>query len=133
MSRKVLPSSLALSILLSVPLWISAQDSPTPGTKELQHAKLVSVEAHTEGRPFDWVARGAIAIYDQYPFHDLTLALNGMTYTVRYESQTGYYPAAWKPGSTIAVRMGHGRLYLLRYDGDEVPASLIRRQSLHHR
>ena len=83
MSRKVLPSSLALSILLSVPLWISAQDSPPPGNNELQNAKLVSVETHAEGRPFDWVGRGAIPIYDQYPFHDLTLALNGMTYTVR--------------------------------------------------
>jgi hypothetical protein len=133
MPRKVLPGSLALSILLSVPLWISAQDSPPPATSPLQNAQLVSVEGHTEGRPFDWVARGAIPIYDRYPFHDLTLELNGMRYTVRYESQTGYYPAAWKPGNTIPVRVGHGRLYLLRYDGDEVPASLIRRERLHHR
>jgi hypothetical protein len=120
-----------IAILLIAPLWIEAQDkSAPPATGELQTAKIVSVHSHEEGRAFDWVARGAIPIYDRYPFYDLGLELNGVHYTVRYETQTGYYPAAWKPGSSIQVRAGRGRLYLLRYDGEAVPADIVRRGDL---
>jgi hypothetical protein len=116
------------TFLLTTPLWIAAQDKPAPAGSELQNAKIVSVHAHEEGRAFDWVARGAIPIYDRYPFYDLNLDLSGAHYTVRYETQTGYYPAAWQAGSSIQVRVAHGRLYLLRYDGEEVAANIIRRE-----
>jgi hypothetical protein len=117
------------AILVALPLWVLAQSRPGEGS-ELQAGKILSVQAHEEGRPFDWIGRSAIPIYDHYPFYDLTVALNWKTYVVRYESQTGYFPAAWKPGSVLQVRLGRGRLYLVRYDGEEVPASIIR-TSLH--
>lgn len=118
------------AVLIALALPVFAQDRPAPSpNRELQTAKIVSVQPHEEGRAFDWIGRGAIPIYDRYPFYDLSLDLNGKSYTVRYESQTGYYPAAWKEGSTIQVRTGRGRLYLSRYDGEEVPASIIRTSS----
>jgi hypothetical protein len=116
------------TILLAAPLWIAGQDKPAPAGSELQNAKIISVQAHEEGRAFDWVARGAIPIYDRYPFYDLSLDMSGAHYTVRYEAQTGYFPAAWKPGNGIQVRVAHGRLFLLRYDGEEVAANIIRRE-----
>lgn len=120
--------TLWFATLLAAPLLIAAQEqqaSPVGG--ELQTAKIISVQAHAEGRAFDWVARGAIAIYDRYPFYDLVVDLAGMTYTVRYESQTGYYPAAWKAGNSVQVRVARGKLYLLRYDDVEVPAAIVHR------
>ena len=124
-----------LAILFALSLSISAQEAPaSAGSGELQTAKIVSVLAHEEGRAFDWLTAGLalVPVYDGYAFYDLTIELNRSRYIVRYESQTGYYPAAWKPGSTVQVRVGRGRLYLLRYDGEQVPASIVRRESLDH-
>ena len=99
-----------------------------------QTGKILAVEPHEEGRAFDWVRGGLtlIPLYDHYPFYDITIQSGGKNYVVRYETQTGYYPTAWKPGSTIQVRLGRGRLYLLRYDGEEVAASILRRESSPH-
>ena len=100
----------------------------------LQTGNILCVEMHGEGRAFDWV-RGCLAlipVYDHYAFYDITIQWRGKNYVVRYETQTGYYPAAWKPGNPIQVRPGHGRLYLLRYDGVEVPASIVHESSVRH-
>ena len=99
----------------------------------LQTGNILSVEKHGEGRAFDWVRGGLalIPVYDHYAFYDITIQWRGKNYVVRYETQTGYYPAAWKPGNPIPVRQGHGRLYLLRY-GEEVPASIVHESSVRH-
>jgi hypothetical protein len=100
----------------------------------LQTGNILSVEKHEEGRAFDWVRGGLalIPVYDHYAFYDITIQSSGDNYVVRYETQTGYYPAAWKPGNPIQVRQGHGRLYLLRYDGEQVPASIVHQSSVRH-
>ena len=100
----------------------------------LQTGNILSVEKHGEGRAFDWVRGGLalIPVYDHYAFYDITIQWSGNNYVVRYETQTGYYPAAWKPGNPVQVRQGHGRLYLLRYDGEQVPASIVHQSSVRH-
>jgi len=100
----------------------------------LQTGNILCVEMHGEGRAFDWVRGGLalIPVYDHYAFYDITIQWRGKNYVVRYETQTGYYPAAWKPGNPIPVRQGHGRLYLLRYDGEEVPASIVHDSLVRH-
>ena len=100
----------------------------------LQTGNILSVEKHEEGRAFDWVRGGLalIPVYDHYAFYDITIQWSGNNYVVRYETQTGYYPAAWKPGNPVQVRQGHGRLYLLRYDGEQVPASIVHQSSVRH-
>jgi hypothetical protein len=127
-------------ILLALTLPASGQqglgDSASgPATiSRLQTGDILSVEKHGEGRAFDWVSGGLalIPVYDHYAFYNITVRLSGKNYVVRYETQTGYYPAAWKPGNPIQVRPGHGRLYLLRYDGVEVPASIVHESSVRH-
>ena len=123
---------LLLAVVAATTLSVSSQPGPAPRGGELQNGTILAVQPHEEGRAFDWVTRSAIPIYDHYPFFDLTIRSGDKTYVVRYESQTGYYPAAWKPGNTIQLRSGHGRLYLLRYDGEEVPAGILRTYSDHH-
>jgi hypothetical protein len=125
-------------ILLALTLPAFAQEGPGEGASgpatisRLQTGNILSVEQHGEGRPFDWVRGGLalIPVYDHYAFYDITIQLSGRNYVARYETQTGYYPAAWKPGNPIHVRQGHGRLYLLRYDGEEVPASIVHESSV---
>jgi hypothetical protein len=127
-------------ILMALSLPALAQVSPgdtasnPPTHAALQTGKILSVEKNGEGRAFDWVRGGlaSIPVYDHYPFYDITIQVSRKNYVVRYETQTDYYPAAWKPGSSIQVRLGHGRLYLLRYDGVEVPASILHESTVHH-
>jgi hypothetical protein len=123
---------LVLAAIAGAGLPAVSQQGPAPRSSELQPGKILAVQPHEEGRAFDWVTRSAIPIYDHYPFYDLTIRSGDKIYIVRYESQTSYYPSAWKPGSTIQVRPEHGRLYLLRYDGVEVPAGILRTSSDHH-
>ena len=133
-----LPGIILILMALSLPAL--AQVSPggpasnSPTHAALQTGKILSVEKHGEGRAFDWVRGGlaSIPVYDHYPFYDIAIQLGSRNYVVRYESQTDYYPAAWKAGSPIQVRLGHGRLYLLRYDGVEVPASIVQESSVRH-
>jgi hypothetical protein len=131
------PGIILIVLVLSLPT--SAHErrgdgSPNPATTTLQTGNIVSVEKHGEGRAFDWVRGGLalIPVYDHYPFYAITVQVGGKNYVVRYETQTDYYPAAWEPGSPIQVRLGHGRLYLLRYDGVEVPASIVHESSVSH-
>jgi hypothetical protein len=127
-------------ILLALALPAFAQKDPGDRASGLatisglQTGNILSVEKHGEGRAFDWVRGGLalIPVYDHYAFYNITIQLSGKNYGVRYETPTGYYPAAWKPGNPIQVRQGHGRLYLLRYDGEEVPASIVHQSSVRH-
>ena len=131
------PSSwiIALSLVLLVSSQASRSESlaGSKHTDAQQTATIVAVQKHSEGRVFDWVRAGLnpIPLYDNYPFYDMTIQVEKKTFVVRYEAQTDYFPSAWKPGSTITVRVVKGRMYLLRYDGGEVPVSILTRSSSH--
>jgi len=85
-------------------------------TDDVLTAKVVAVKAYERGRIAYW--EGRVAIYDGYPFYDITLSLGQKKYVVRYESLTGFYPSSWKVGREIHVRMpGKGKMYLI--DGAE--------------
>jgi hypothetical protein len=62
----------------------------------------------------------------------MTIRVEKKTFVVRYEAQTDYFPSAWKAGTSLTVRLAHGRMYLLRYDGVEVPVSILTRSSSPH-
>src|SRR5438034_7514830 len=77
-------------------------------TDDVQTAKVLAVKAHERGRIAYW--EGRVAIYDGYPFYDITLSLGQKKYIVRYESLTGFYPSSWKVGREIQVRLpGKGK------------------------
>ena len=91
-------------------------------TDDVQTAKVVAVKAHERGRIAYW--EGRVAIYDGYPFYDITLSLGQKKYVVRYESLTGFYPPSWKVGREIQVRMpGKGKMYLIN-GAEEVLAGI---------
>jgi hypothetical protein len=125
---------LALTLPALAPEGLGDSASGPATISRLQTGNILSVEQHGEGRAFDWIRGGLalIPVYDHYAFYDITIQWSGNLYVVRYEAQTGYYPAAWKPGNPIQVRPGHGRLYLLRCDGVEVPASIVPESSVRH-
>lgn len=124
---------------LSLMLLISSQASRSealPGSKHAdgrQTATIMAIQKHSEGRAFDWVKAGLnpVPLYDNYPYYDMTIRVEKTRFVVRYEAQTGYFPSAWKAGSSVTVRLAHGRMYLLRYDGIEVPVSILTRSSSH--
>jgi hypothetical protein len=117
--------------LLSFPFAMFSQEK-TFRSQTLETARILGVVEYAEGRPFDWVARTPARVYDGYPFYDVKLQVGGQCFVVRYEAQTGYYPSAWKPGSTVKARIGNGLVYLVRYDGEEVPTGILMRcQSAH--
>ena len=132
------PGIILILLALTLPVFAQAGLGDSASGHEtisrLQTGNILSVEKHGEGRAFDWVRGGLalIPVYDHYAFYHITIQLSGKHYVVRYETQTGYYPAAWQPGTPIQVRQGHGRLYLLRYDGEEVPASIVHESSVRH-
>jgi hypothetical protein len=97
-----------------------------PG-ENLQTAKVVGVQAHPEGRPFDYVndSSSLAQIYDDYPYYDITLQVGGKKFVVRYDNMGGYFPSAWKPGNEVKVREDAGRLYILRYDGVLVSTGIL--------
>jgi hypothetical protein len=53
-------------------------------------------------------------VYDHYAFYNVAIQLSGKNYGVPYETGTGYYSAAGKPGNPIQVGQGHGQLYPVR-------------------
>jgi hypothetical protein len=115
---------------------VASWSGSLPGSKltnDLQTATIVAVEKHSEGRVFDWVKAGLnpIPLYDNYPYYDMAIRVEKKTFVVRYEAQTDYFPAGWKVGTSITVRLAKGRMYLLRYDGVEVPVSILTRSSTH--
>jgi hypothetical protein len=125
------PGNILILLALTLPAFARAgpgdSASGAATISGFQTGNILSVEKHGEGRAFDWVRGGLalIPVYDHYAFYNIAIQLGGKSYVVRYETPTGYYPAAWKPGNPVQVRQGHGRLYLLRYDGEEVPASIV--------
>ena len=91
-------------------------------TDDVQTAKVWAVKAHESGRIAYW--EGRVPIYDGYPFYDMTLLVGQKKYVVRYESVTGFYPASWKVGREIQVRMrGKGKMYLIN-GAEEVLAGI---------
>src|SRR6266852_9624085 len=103
-----------VTLLLMTSLAFAADD--------LQTAKVLAVKAHESGRIAYW--EGRVAIYDGYPFYDITLLLGPKKYVVRYESLTGFYPSSWKVGREIQVRMpGKGKMYLIN-GAEEVSAGI---------
>jgi hypothetical protein len=105
--RKV--SGLILGLFLVLTAAFAADEVKT---EELKTAKVLAVKKYAEGRIVRW--EGRVAIYDGYPFYDITLLLDNKKYVVRYESMSGYYPARWDAGNEIKVRSaGKGKMYLL--------------------
>jgi hypothetical protein len=127
------PFILATFILLMLPA-LGADNTTT--------AKILSVKAYEQGRIAFWEGRSPV--YDGYPFYDITLTLDQneqqqnhqkkdpnnnpnndqKKYVVRYESMTGYFPAAWQAGREIRVRLaGKGKMFLLNGE-EEVMAQI---------
>ncbi len=118
---------LALPLALFSPGLFAQERMAT--SRSLETAKVLGVVAHPEGRIFDWIAHTPVPVYDDYPFYDMKLQVGNQCYIVRYEAQTGYYPSAWKPGKTVQARVSNGVVYLVRYDGEEVPTGILQRCS----
>ena len=78
-------------------------------------AKILSVRNYEHGRIAYW--EGNVPIYDGYPVYDITMEVGKKVYVVRYESFTGFYPRAWRPGSEIPVKKERGQFVLM--DGQE--------------
>lgn len=85
-------------------------------------AKVVAVKEYEQGRIAYW--EGNVPIYDGRPFYDMTLAVGEKKYLVRYESETGYYPSAWKVGSEIQVKKQRGS-FILFNRAEEVRARTV--------
>jgi hypothetical protein len=82
----------------------------------------MAVKAYNSGRIAFWEHN--VPIYDNYPLYDITIRVDGKDHLVRYESLTGYYPAAWKVGKEIEVKPERGQFILM--NGDEaVPARTV--------
>jgi hypothetical protein len=126
--RRIFALLLSIAFVVAVQAKSHAQDldnTPKPG-ENLETAKVLSVDAHPEGRPFDYIDEASTTyIYDGYPFYDITLQVDGKNYIVRYDNMGGYYPSAWKPGNEVKVRVDHGKMYILRYDGVLVDAPIL--------
>jgi hypothetical protein len=58
----------------------------------------------------------------------MTIAVDGKEYIVRYESNTGYYPDAWKQGNDIQVKRLKGRFKLIN-GSEEVSAQIVTKDS----
>jgi hypothetical protein len=97
---------------------------PLLWSQDTQVAKVLAIKNHDHGRIAYW--EGRVPIYDGYPLYDITLLSAGKKYVLRYESQTGYYPSAWKAGSEVRIRQqGKGR-FLLTNGSDEVLVTPVR-------
>lgn len=118
-------------LLLLLPLALFSQSlfsqERMASSKSLQNARILEVVAHPEGRVFDLIDESPAPVYDRYPFYDIKLGVGDACYVVRYEAQTGYYSSAWQPGKTVEARVGKGVVYLMRYDGQEVPTAILLR------
>jgi hypothetical protein len=117
------PLCICLTMLFCFPSSLFPQDQ----NQGLQPAKILEVDAHSEGRMVNYVNETPAPVYDRYPYYDMRVRVGSDCYVVRFESQTGYYPANWKADSTVQARMANGALYLVRYDGAEVPTRIVGR------
>jgi hypothetical protein len=131
-TMSALVSAMMLSMTLLAVSAARAQEPPRtvkPGEK-LQTAKVLGVQAHPEGRPFDYVNNASLTqIYDDYPYYDITLQAGDKQYVVRYDNMGGYYPSAWKPGSEVNIHKDDGGISILRYDGVLVPVAVLQTSS----
>jgi hypothetical protein len=103
---------------LLVSLLLTAQASQT----DVLSATVVSVKKYGHGHILYW--EGRVPIYDGRPVYDITLAVDGKEYIVRYESNTGYYPAAWEAGKQLQVKKLKGRFMLMNRD-EEISAQIV--------
>ena len=85
-------------------------------------AKVGAIKKYGHGHILYW--EGRVPIYDGRPVYDITLAVEGKEYIVRYESNTGYYPAAWQTGKEIPVKKLKGRFMLMNGD-EEISAQVV--------
>jgi hypothetical protein len=85
-------------------------------------AKVVDIRKYPQGRITYWDKY--VPIYDGYPVYDITLNVDNKPYIVRYESGTGYYPAAWAVGNNIQVKKQRGQ-FLLKKGEEEIPARIV--------
>jgi hypothetical protein len=91
-------------------------------TPQESTAKVVDIKKYSRGRITYWDKY--VPIYDGYPVYDITLNVDNKSYIVRYESVTGYYPAAWAVGNSLQVKKQRGR-FLLKKGEEEVPARIV--------
>jgi hypothetical protein len=119
----LIPLCMFVTILFCFSAPLFSQDQ----NQGLQPVKILEVDAHLEGRMVNYVNETPAPVYDRYPYYDMRVQVGSDCYVVRFESQTGYYPANWKQDSTVQARMANGVLYLVRYDGAEVPTSIVAR------
>jgi hypothetical protein len=85
-------------------------------------AKVVAIKKYDNGRVNFW--EGYTPVYDGRPVYDITIQFGEKPYIVRYESGSGYYPAAWAVGSDIRVTKQRGRFLLMNRD-EAVPARIV--------
>jgi hypothetical protein len=124
MKRGLLTWSCLLFALASLsPILFSQEKMAQAQPRET--AKILNVIEHPEGRPYDFVGRTPARVFDAYPFYDINVQVGNQCHLVRYEAQTGYYPSAWQPGSAVQARLGKGVVYLMRYDGEEIPTRIL--------
>jgi hypothetical protein len=107
---KYITASLLLGILMSFAV-----------AEELT-AKVLSIREYENGRISYFTSK--VPIYDGQPVYDITIGVGDKQYIVRYESGTGYYPAAWAIGREIQVKKERGRFILMNRQ-EEVPALIV--------
>ncbi|MCI0348270.1 MAG: hypothetical protein L0Z53_02500 [Acidobacteriales bacterium] len=111
--------------LLVTAFMFAAEEPKTEAakTQDLKTAQVLAVKKYDRGRIVRW--DGRVPIFDDLPFCDITLSLDGKKYVVRYESGTGYYPSRWKAGNEIQLRFtGKGKTNLLN-GSEEVPVGIF--------
>lgn len=91
-------------------------------TPQESTAKVVDIKKYPQGRITYWDRY--VPIYDGYPVYDITLKVDDKSYIVRYESGTGYYPAAWAVGNDLQVKKKSGQ-FLLKNREQDVPARIV--------
>jgi hypothetical protein len=138
MKTKIVKRIFALSaMLLSLTFVVVGRaqsldpDRALQSGEKLQTAKVLDVQAHPEGRPFDYVNESSslARLYDEYPYYYITLQVGDKKYVVQYENMGGYFPTAWKPGNEVRVKIDDGRAYILRYDGVLVSTPIVEKYS----
>jgi hypothetical protein len=90
---------------------------------DLVPAKVIAIKTYDRGRVQYW--EGRVPIYDDRPVFDITLEVGNDLTIVRYESNSGYYPSAWKVGQQIQVKKKSRGLYVLMKGEEEIPARVV--------
>ena len=120
---RLIPSFARSCWLAVVVALFAGSDLSAQKTSEWRPGTLLAIDAHPEGRFFDWGNR-TVRLYDGYLYYDLTIELGERDYVVRYEGTGHYFPSAWKIGALIRVRANHGQMELVEY-GNSVASARI--------